>query len=365
MDRLKTITFLCFFFSFSDMITSTEICPSSLCRRTEPVIQFPFRLTNIQPKSCGYPGFDLTCDITNQTVIELPNSGKFIVQGIDYGTQEIWINDPNDCLPHRLLSLNLSGSPFTGACYQDFSLFNCSLDFGKYRLKPITCLSGSTYTVFATSGSMRSIRKFSSTCSLISTISVPVQWSFYEQVLSSDLSDDLRLRWVRPQCRRCESRGGRCGFKRNSGQEIECTDAPHHGIPRSAQYVIIVGGGVPAFLCVIGLFCLICSSVKSYGRRPNPIVEFTRQPTTKAGLDGLTIESYPKTVLGESRRLPNPNDNTCPICLSEYRPKETLRSLPECQHFFHADCIDEWLRLNATCPVCRNPPQRLPLAQPL
>ncbi|XP_031278815.1 putative RING-H2 finger protein ATL69 [Pistacia vera] len=75
------------------------------------------------------------------------------------------------------------------------------------------------------------------------------------------------------------------------------------------------------------------------------------------GLDEPTIESYPKTLLGESGRLPKPNDNTCPICLSEYQPKESLRTIPECEHYFHADCIDEWLKMNATCPLCRNSPE--------
>lgn len=76
-----------------------------------------------------------------------------------------------------------------------------------------------------------------------------------------------------------------------------------------------------------------------------------------SGLDGPIIESYPKTVLGESGRLPKPSDGTCPICLSDYQPKETLRSIPDCNHYFHADCIDEWLKLNGTCPLCRKSPE--------
>lgn len=77
------------------------------------------------------------------------------------------------------------------------------------------------------------------------------------------------------------------------------------------------------------------------------------------GLDGPTIESYPKIVLGESKRLPKVDDATCAICLSEYEAKETLRTIPPCQHCFHADCIDEWLKLNGTCPVCRNSPEQI------
>ncbi|KAK6919988.1 Zinc finger, RING-type, partial [Dillenia turbinata] len=84
--------------------------------------------------------------------------------------------------------------------------------------------------------------------------------------------------------------------------------------------------------------------------------EVPLQSMTTMGLDELTIQSYKKVVLGESKRVPGNNDSTCPICLTEYTAKETLRCMPDCEHCFHADCIDEWLRINRTCPVCRNSP---------
>ncbi|GFY84090.1 RING/U-box superfamily protein [Actinidia rufa] len=370
MATQNTITLFLFFssiisYSFT-VVTSTQTCPNAACRRGDPIIRFPFRLENLQTKSCGYPGFTLSCDKEKQTVINLPGSGSFTLQGIDYGTQEIWINDPNACLPARLLSLNLTGSLFTGVYYQDFTFFNCSSDYTKYQLNPIACLSGSSNTVFATSASPV-INFLSSRCTSIAKIAVPMELPFFEQVLSSDLSSDLRLTWAVPGCGRCESRGGRCGFKNNSSLEIVCTNAPRHGLPRSARYAITIGAGVPTLLFAVGLLCFICGRVKAFGGRRDPLSELSStvapQPTLIAGLDRPTIESYPKVVLGESRRLPKPDYNTCPICLSEYRPKETLRSIPECQHCFHADCIDEWLRRNATCPVCRNSPNGTPPAQ--
>ncbi|KAK8559772.1 hypothetical protein V6N13_016507 [Hibiscus sabdariffa] len=78
--------------------------------------------------------------------------------------------------------------------------------------------------------------------------------------------------------------------------------------------------------------------------------------TVVLGLDGTIIESYPKIIVGESRRLPGPNDGTCCICLTEYVAKDQIRCVPDCNHCFHVDCIDEWLRMNATCPLCRNSP---------
>ncbi|KAJ8534823.1 hypothetical protein K7X08_016551 [Anisodus acutangulus] len=75
-----------------------------------------------------------------------------------------------------------------------------------------------------------------------------------------------------------------------------------------------------------------------------------------SGLDDGTIQSYQKVVLGESRWLPGLNARTCPICLVEYIAGESIRLIPLCQHCFHAHCVDEWLKMKATCPVCRNSP---------
>ncbi|PIA49566.1 hypothetical protein AQUCO_01300393v1 [Aquilegia coerulea] len=42
----------------------------------------------------------------------------------------------------------------------------------------------------------------------------------------------------------------------------------------------------------------------------------------------------------------------CCICLSAYDDGAELRELP-CGHHFHCACIDKWLYINATCPLCK------------
>ena len=42
----------------------------------------------------------------------------------------------------------------------------------------------------------------------------------------------------------------------------------------------------------------------------------------------------------------------CAICQEEYQEEETVKKMP-CLHLFHPHCIDSWLRVNGTCPICR------------
>lgn len=43
----------------------------------------------------------------------------------------------------------------------------------------------------------------------------------------------------------------------------------------------------------------------------------------------------------------------CVVCLSLFEEDEDVRVLPRCCHSFHAACIDSWLLLHSTCPLCR------------
>ncbi|TYI34698.1 hypothetical protein ES332_A03G026600v1 [Gossypium tomentosum] len=46
------------------------------------------------------------------------------------------------------------------------------------------------------------------------------------------------------------------------------------------------------------------------------------------------------------------DDAECCICLSAYEDGVELRELP-CRHHFHCACVDKWLYINATCPLCK------------
>jgi len=43
----------------------------------------------------------------------------------------------------------------------------------------------------------------------------------------------------------------------------------------------------------------------------------------------------------------------CAVCLEAFQPGDRCRALPGCEHGFHAQCVDPWLRKSRVCPVCR------------
>ncbi|KAK2651661.1 hypothetical protein Ddye_011517 [Dipteronia dyeriana] len=48
------------------------------------------------------------------------------------------------------------------------------------------------------------------------------------------------------------------------------------------------------------------------------------------------------------------DDVDCAVCLSKLVcAGEMFRVLKACKHGFHGHCIDAWLKLHSTCPLCR------------
>ncbi|PKU65992.1 E3 ubiquitin-protein ligase At1g63170 [Dendrobium catenatum] len=54
----------------------------------------------------------------------------------------------------------------------------------------------------------------------------------------------------------------------------------------------------------------------------------------------------------DKERIISAEDAVCCICLTKYVDNDDLRELP-CGHFFHTECVDKWLKINALCPLCK------------
>jgi hypothetical protein len=66
------------------------------------------------------------------------------------------------------------------------------------------------------------------------------------------------------------------------------------------------------------------------------------------GLRNEDIATLPTSTFDQQLH----NQVACPICLEDFTSGQEIRRFP-CNHIFHKDCIDNWLRLNITCPMCR------------
>ncbi|KAH7285090.1 hypothetical protein KP509_33G012100 [Ceratopteris richardii] len=142
----------------------------------------------------------------------------------------------------------------------------------------------------------------------------------------------------------------------------------------SVQYGIAIVAAVLILISTVVVACYACFRLRvgnrSYRRRGATVAAASLAASLEAGalerthfngIDDATLESYPKIQYHEGIDL---RELSCSICLSEYKAEEVLRLLPDCRHTFHASCIDAWLRLHATCPMCRSSPVPTPSITP-
>jgi hypothetical protein len=224
-------------------------CSISACGIDDVPVRFPFRLQGNQPRNCGYPGFDLSCNNRRTTVLKLPHSGDFLVRDIDYRTQQIQLYDKDNCLPKRLLQLNLSGSPFAAVFHQNYTFLSCPTQFVMSRFPIIDCLSNSTISVLATSSTFL-VTLLSSSCDVISTLLIPASWPVqHYEGFSSKLSEDLLLTWFSPDCHQCETHGGTCGFHGNASQEIGCFYDSKKGNISYLYFYLLSNDFITIFTC--------------------------------------------------------------------------------------------------------------------
>ncbi|PRQ17423.1 hypothetical protein RchiOBHm_Chr7g0194831 [Rosa chinensis] len=83
--------------------------------------------------------------------------------------------------------------------------------------------------------------------------------------------------------------------------------------------VLMSGGIIFVLWCMIWVWkrVRVTQREQSFTEMSNLTIDHS-SPQFMMGLDAATIKSYPKTELGESGELPEPNDNTCLICLGDF-----------------------------------------------
>ncbi|KAA8533613.1 hypothetical protein F0562_030953 [Nyssa sinensis] len=226
-----------FLLFFAGLGAGQDECMVKRCRHQGPAIRFPFRLRDRQPDYCGYPGFDLSCSQSNDTLLHLPFSVKASVKEIDYKSQSILLDYLDGCLPQQILNLHLDSSPFRfgGEHYVNYTLINCT-STKRY------------YQVYAVRSDWDLYYWTSFSCSkMYDILSVP--YSIFDQPY------DFRLNWSKPECRFCESQGKYCRRKDNSSKyEIECFNQLTEGVSERLKDTGVILG--PSLLVLGIIFTL-------------------------------------------------------------------------------------------------------------
>ncbi|KAG6680467.1 hypothetical protein I3842_13G044600 [Carya illinoinensis] len=127
---------------------------------------------------------------------------------------------------------------------------------------------------------------------------------------------------------------------------------------------------VVAFL-LISVIAFACNRMRYAGhhdwppsRRSSSVLRTVTEPSSiriEQGLDESTLSSYPKLLYSQAKKGYSAGSaRCCSICLVDYKDADMLRLLPDCSHLFHLNCIDPWMRLRSTCPMCRKTPVPAP-----
>ncbi|KAH0915373.1 hypothetical protein HID58_029819 [Brassica napus] len=126
-----------------------------------------------------------------------------------------------------------------------------------------------------------------------------------------------------------------------------------------------IGYAMPFILCTTICCCLPCIiSILGYredltqprGATPEsinalPTHKFKLKKSRSSG--SSSIEGGVVAAGTDNERAISGEDAVCCICLAKYANNEELRELP-CSHFFHKECVDKWLKINASCPLCKS-----------
>ncbi|CAN4092406.1 unnamed protein product [Withania somnifera] len=160
----------------------------------------------------------------------------------------------------------------------------------------------------------------------------------------------------------------------------QLSSSKHHQ-NMSPPYIIISVALFASMLLLVSYYLIIVKNCLNWNRRRTsppqdeefidenraPVIDHPIWYINTVGLQPSVIDKI--TIFKYKRRDGIVEGTNCSVCLNEFQDNESLRLLPNCKHAFHIHCIDTWLRLHTSCPLCRsvivsntsNPPAEVPI----
>ncbi|KAB2026581.1 hypothetical protein ES319_D06G230000v1 [Gossypium barbadense] len=128
-----------------------------------------------------------------------------------------------------------------------------------------------------------------------------------------------------------------------------------------------IGYAMPFILCATICCCLPCivsilgiqedfSPTRGASREiinALPTFKFKSKKTGNVNNQEISASEDGVLAAGTAKeRVISGEDAVCCICLAKFADDDELRELP-CLHVFHVECVDKWLKINASCPLCK------------
>ncbi|KAL6140952.1 hypothetical protein ACLB2K_059244 [Fragaria x ananassa] len=130
-----------------------------------------------------------------------------------------------------------------------------------------------------------------------------------------------------------------------------------------------IGYAMPFILCATICCCLPCiisalgfredysqtrgATTESINSLPTYKFKLKRNEINDDQESNTTAEGGLLAAGTEKERAILEEDAVCSICLANYSDNDELRELT-CLHVFHVECVDKWLKINASCPLCKS-----------
>uniref|UniRef100_A0A0E0K4T9 RING-type domain-containing protein n=1 Tax=Oryza punctata TaxID=4537 RepID=A0A0E0K4T9_ORYPU len=103
-----------------------------------------------------------------------------------------------------------------------------------------------------------------------------------------------------------------------------------------------------SLVVVVHALVLLWALWWGYGRSRLAARVVGQHDVQRGGLSAEQVGELPYHVVKEGAGA-----GECAVCLEAFRSGDRRRVLPRCEHGFHAQCVDSWLRMSRLCPICR------------
>ncbi|BFG34139.1 hypothetical protein CerSpe_204130 [Prunus speciosa] len=106
-------------------------------------------------------------------------------------------------------------------------------------------------------------------------------------------------------------------------------------------------------LCLVRIPIDDVETQRNHPQQPHPPPNYNPNQATAAKTPPPPAEKKASSFrYTKNQAIATNTDSECSICLGEFKDGEKCRQL-ECEHAFHEECIDQWLRKKIQCPLCR------------